>query len=326
MSLPHATTLRNSRVDLDPAAKKTAISPMIGGGQAELSQRDLDPISFTIKIQCQAQTDDRSSDPCLPAYEVPLMRRRYRREGGDLHVMLAWLPARMNYSRVFQLNRDMIRVEAMRLDGSYRLQLQNGGAHKFFTEVYGFNGNAIKRFHEVITAQAKFWQQLDARMRQGYKLTLDDLNALIDIAEPPAAEIEEIEMQSVGLDPVDGQGDAQPDEDGTIAMVGGEAESIEDQRNNSLVQFLTGKGYELSEITAVLVAVEQNPGKELKAKDISSQDKGLVGKKTRLYQLLNDWKTFTRLWEQKAAKLEAEAADAKTADEVASAELPALET
>lgn len=297
MALPPATTLTRSqptKAAIDPKA----VMPMLGGGQAALDPGDMVPITFTVRMNVECVTDDRTSSAVIPAYEVPLMRRIYRILGGEAHLVLNWLPAKMNYSRVCPLNKDNLRVESRRLDSTYRIPLANGNSKKFFEDVYGVGGNAIKRFHEVITAQGRFWNKLEERMREGYKLTLDDLESLVAIANPPETQVEEIEPLEFSTKAVQ-EGDEKVTESGGLDIIGDDGR---DPMIDAMQAFLFKKGFSLEDVTAVTVAMEQNPGKMLKGPDISAQGKHLVGKKHAIYPLLNEYKAFLSEWEQKEAK------------------------
>lgn len=276
------------------AAKPKNDFVMLGGGQKEVSQEDLEFLTTTVRVNVECKTDEKEVTATVPIYEVPLLQARYRSLGGEARLVAQWLPAKMKYTRIIPLSLDMLRDEVTRLEGSYVVFLQNGGKKSLFKEIYGKNGDPIKGFYRCINLQSKAWKGLNNKIRDGHRLIDEDLVAISNLALPQET-FERPERQIDISDATMEGDDAAPDTDGSEI-----ADPMAD-----LQTWLSEKNWD-SEIIMDLcrllgdgVAVTQ-----VNVKDLPS----LHGKRGQQTRLLADFKSFMAHAEKKAAQQATEAA------------------
>lgn len=183
---------------------------------------------YAVRGHIEARTGDREvSGVPYPFYEIPLLKRRYALEGGNVKLLPEWHD---EIPRISPLTRSICREEVARLVRTYTMQ-REGGKLNLFEEVYG-KGSSM-RLYEVMRDQWKAFQRLQARKAAGEKVTHEDYEAILALAEPKVAEIDEADFPAVDL--------TMPGE----APANGDITTDEDRSpSDRLLDFLAQKGYD----------------------------------------------------------------------------------
>jgi hypothetical protein len=279
-------------------APKTKPAPlwMIGGGQKEVTGDDLKKRTFTVKVNVECKTDEREVTAVVPIYEHVLLEARYKREGGEARLTSDWLPSAARYPRVVPLSIDNLRDEVKRLKATYRVHLQNGGVRNFFEDIYGRDGDPVKGFFDIVNKQVRAWRELEARVKQGYRMVAEDLVKISHLVHPDESDatIPEIEDLSDGL--IDAEAPAMiaaPDDEDTII------DPLSD-----LQAFMYKKGWDSEIIMDLCKAV--GDGDRINQARVN-QLPSLHNKKAERQKLMTDFRAWTTKAEKKATKQEQEA-------------------
>ena len=273
-------------------AKNKASLFMLGGGQKEISEDDLKARTMTFRVNIECKTDEKEVTATVPIYEHPLLSARYRSLGGEARLTAQWLPSKSKFTRVVPLSLDMLRDEVTRLEGSYTVHMQNGGKKSLFKEVYGRDGDPIKGFYRVINLQVKAWNKLQEMIRNGHRLSDEDLQAISDLAKPVEtfdAPMRETDFQDASIEDSADQEDETP--------------SIQDPMAD-LQAFLTDRNWETAIIMDLCKMMGDGEGaNRVNVKDLPS----LHGKRAEQTRLMADFRSFMAQAEKIAARSEVEA-------------------
>jgi hypothetical protein len=259
---------------------------MIGGGNKEVTESDLAPITFTVRVNIDCKNDEREVTAVVPLYEHPLLMRMWRRTGGDAKITADWLPSAAKYPRVCKLSRDNLRDEIKRLSETYKVHNPNGSVTNFFEKVYGLAGDPVRGFYRVINEQVRAWHKLQDRIRSGHKMLPEDLLEIANIAEPEAATISPDTTNDFSDVTIDDGKLAEPPVEGTFA----------DDPLDDLRTFLFEREWDPSIVMDLLKML--GDGEKVSPVKVNTLP-SLHGKKSEQARLVADYRAFLAAGEKK---------------------------
>jgi len=297
--------------DLLPTPVKQYLPPvkqdpnffMIGGGQKEVSARDLSAHTRTIRVNVNVKTDDRELTAAVPLYEVVMLQWMYMPIGGSVEVSTQWLPPRAKYPRVCVLSLDMIRTEIKRLSENY-VRHSASGKQNGFEQVFGKDGNAIAAFFKLLDRQHKAWAKLEdkAASDPNWRMSQEDIQDIVDLAKPESSELEPMKLEDFTDRMI--MGDAQTA--GTGKVKSEEAPGVEEFANDpaaDLQEFLGKQGYDTAVIMDITRLVS---GREKITKNLLSTLPSLHGKRSEINQLMRHFNQWLKEVESKLKATEDE--------------------
>lgn len=248
---------------------------MIGGGQPAVTQADLTPRTFTIRVNVDCKTEDKEGTAVVPIFEARLLRMKHMHHGGDATVTSMWLPDKMKYPRKVPLSTDNLRDIIGRLQSVYVIHQPNGSKRVLFSELFGPGMAGIRRFYDVIRDQAKAWRKLEQRIAGGHKATSEDFEAIAALADHMTPEIEP-DIESDAMAPA-----------ATVPGLPDELDIVDPMAD--LQEFFAEKGVDTEVIMDVCKVI--GDGETITGVMLQGLP-SLAGKRSRAYEILKVWKAF----------------------------------
>lgn len=167
-----------------PAQKFATTAPAFVVGDAQAKRFNGKTVAFFVFVNCDMNSPTRGrTDGCFPIHELPLVRRMFQAEGGDITIRADWVAGIPRHRNVTDL---VFRDEMARLRTFY--QLKNGTkVTELMTEVYG-------------ASEVEQTKKVHAKMKEVYFAWL----ALYDAAKAKVlAQQPDIEDETLALFPAD---------------------------------------------------------------------------------------------------------------------------